>query len=336
MNNWIIPLAITSVVSFAISLFATKFLIGYLLRKNVLDTPNERSNHKVAVPRGGGLAIVGTILLMYGVAGFSHSHIFTENYMLVLCPLIFAIISFMDDLKPMPARWRFLTQIVMVSGSVVILLDDKLLFQGLLPQWLDHFCIAIGWIWFINLFNFMDGIDGISGVESGSICAGIIGVAALTAYPHANAFLPAIIGFSTLGFLWWNWHPAKIFMGDVGSIPLGYLLGYLLLMLATSGYLAAAVIIPLYYLADATYTITKRLLQRKKIWQPHSEHFYQQAVRAGVKHNIVARQILMVNLCLVGLALSASINTAYELYNVAAAGVLVALFLYKLKSAYAH
>ena len=106
---------------------------------------------------------------------------------------------------------------------------------------------------------------------------------------------------AAVGFLWWNWSPAKVFFGDVGSVPLGFLLGWLLLTLAGHGYWAAAIILPLYYLVDATLTLLERLARGEKIWEAHRSHYYQQAVQKGLSHAHVSRLILTGNVVLIGL-----------------------------------
>jgi UDP-N-acetylmuramyl pentapeptide phosphotransferase/UDP-N-acetylglucosamine-1-phosphate transferase len=115
--------------------------------------------------------------------------------------------------------------------------------------------------------------------------------------------LPALLAAATLGFLVWNWAPAKLFLGDVGSVPLGYLLGWLLLDTAMNGEWAVALILPLYYLADATITLVKRAARGARLWQAHREHFYQRAVQGGASHSRVAAQVLACNAVLVVLAI---------------------------------
>jgi UDP-N-acetylmuramyl pentapeptide phosphotransferase/UDP-N-acetylglucosamine-1-phosphate transferase len=115
-----------------------------------------------------------------------------------------------------------------------------------------------------------------------------------------------VIAATMIGFLVWNWHPARIFLGDVGSIPLGFLLGWLLLDLAASGLWQAALILPLYYLADASLTLLRRLLRGAVIWHAHREHCYQQAVQRGRSHAAVSRAVAFTNLLLVGLAFVAA------------------------------
>ncbi len=162
------------------------------------------------------------------------------------------------------------------------------------------------WVWFINLFNFMDGIDGLAGVEAACIGFGIALVPVAAALPDVFGTFGIAIAAASLGFLIWNWHPAKIFLGDIGSVPLGFLLGWLLLWLAANGQWAAAVILPLYYLADATITLLRRGVRGEKVWQAHRQHFYQHAVRHGLDHDQVVRHVLFVDLVLVALAMAAA------------------------------
>jgi UDP-N-acetylmuramyl pentapeptide phosphotransferase/UDP-N-acetylglucosamine-1-phosphate transferase len=137
--------------------------------------------------------------------------------------------------------------------------------------------------------------------------------------------LPALLVAAMLGFLVWNWAPAKLFLGDVGSMPIGYLLGWLLLSAAANGAWAAALILPLYYLADATITLIKRALRGAKIWQAHREHFYQRAVQGGASHARVAIQVLACNSVLVVMALIAVVGWVW--LALAASAVTVAVLL---------
>ena len=114
------------------------------------------------------------------------------------------------------------------------------------------------------------------------------------------AALAATIAAAALGFLPWNWAPARIFLGDVGSVPLGFLLGFLLLGVAASGHWKIALILPLYFLADATITLLRRLALGERVWQPHRRHFYQQAVTRGLGHAAVVRRVIGANLLLIG------------------------------------
>ena len=139
--------------------------------------------------------------------------------------------------------------------------------------------------------------------------------------------LSLCLGAAALGFLRWNWHPAKIFLGDVGSIPLGYLLGWMLLQLAASGSWAPAIILPLYFFSDATLTLLRRMMQGKKFWHGHREHFYQLAVSSGLRHDQVSWIVCVANLFLIMLALIAArgLHAAAILGAVGAVGMLLFL-----------
>jgi UDP-N-acetylmuramyl pentapeptide phosphotransferase/UDP-N-acetylglucosamine-1-phosphate transferase len=211
-----------------------------------------------------------------------------------------AAVSWLDDRRGLGALPRIAAQLIAV-GLVLIPTG----FSGLAnsfgpPPWLVLPLIALAWVWFVNLYNFMDGIDGITGVETACLAFGILALG----WPQTDAAAAAIMG-AALGFLAWNWPPARIFLGDVGSVPLGFLLGALLLSLAGDGHWASALILPLYYLADATLTLLRRAARREKIWRAHREHFYQRATQGGLSHARVSLAVLGCNLVLIGLAVLA-------------------------------
>lgn len=317
---------------FGFSIFCTKFLVSYLGKKQVVDVPNSRSNHKKPTPRGGGVAICAAILIGFVALCFMQKGDFLYLWPLFAAAILIAVISWVDDVKKIGIKVRFLFHIIAVSIGMVIVSDyghiDSVISFGLLPTWLDYLITAILWLWFINLYNFMDGIDGITGTETVFIGLGIAISIFLINSPFNPAFYAAVIVAAALGFLAFNWHPAKIFMGDVGSITLGFLLGWLLLDLFTRGAFVAALIIPAYYLCDATVTITKRLIQRKKIWQAHSEHFYQQAVRRGFSHSKTVSLIICLNTILIALSIASIIFSGSEIYFLLMAYLLCFTFLY--------
>ena len=239
-----------------------------------------------------------------------------------------AAVSWIDDLRSLPPLIRLAAQGLAVAVGTASLLDDGFFFQGLAPGWLDPLVAALGWIWFVNLFNFMDGIDGITGVETA--CVG--GGAALVAFlaPETAGLTPVFgltLAAAALGFLVWNWHPAKIFLGDVGSVPVGFLLGWILFDLTAAGLWAPAIILPLYYLADATITLARRALRGEKIWRAHREHFYQRATQNGKSHAEVSRMILAANVVSVALAVAA---LSWPWAALGAAAVSVAALLWRL------
>jgi UDP-N-acetylmuramyl pentapeptide phosphotransferase/UDP-N-acetylglucosamine-1-phosphate transferase len=195
---------------------------------------------------------------------------------------------------------------------------------GLLPVVLDRIVALLIWLWFVNLFNFMDGIDGLAGGSAAAMGFGVM-IAALRFGPdQLEAFRGAMIAAVGCGFLYWNWQPAKIFLGDVGSIPIGYLLGYELLHLAMNGARIVALIIPLYYLADASITLCRRALRRERVWQAHREHFYQRSVQLGRSHARTAEAAILAQLAL---AIFASLAAAGNWWMIVIAIALVGLLL---------
>ncbi|MDX2073295.1 MAG: glycosyltransferase family 4 protein [Alphaproteobacteria bacterium] len=276
--------------AFLIALIGTRLLIlAFRGRRMMLDLPNARSNHQTPVPKGGGLAVVFALIIPMLVANIELA--------IVLSVLILAAVSLLDDLITVPPLVRLLVQVIAVAIPLSILPID--FSGGLLPPMVEKTLVGIMWIWCINLFNFMDGADGLSAVEMISVGLGITFIMVFAEqFPGELAHYAMVLAAAGCGFWWWNRHPAKIFLGDVGSIPIGFIIGYLLLLTALSGYPVAALILPGYYFADATITIIKRLLKREKIWQAHSSHYYQQAMRKGWKHGLVTQYIAGVNVLL--------------------------------------
>lgn len=280
-----------------------RVLLPFLKSRAILDHPNERSSHETPTPKGGGIVLAPIIVLCWVVIGLSEGSSGFLIWGLSGCALILAALSWFDDLKGLSPAVRLLAQIGAVVFIMIFQPNTEPYFQGLLPVWLDSFLAGLLWVWFINLFNFMDGIDGITGVESLIIGGGVALIGG-----GAPALLGLAIAGAALGFLKWNWHPAKIFLGDVGSVPFGFLLGWLLLDLAASGQWSAALILPAYYLADSGLTLVRRALKGEKVWQAHRQHFYQQATQRGLTHGFVSVAVLVVGILLIGLAYVSSIG----------------------------
>ena len=292
---------IALVLTLPASLLAVRGVLGWLRKKQIMDMPNERSSHSLPTPRGGGLAVTPVCLIGW-LALLLSGYVLPGTGLAILGAALLLGLSWIDDRQGLPAGRRLLVHLGACALGLAALSPDCLIFQGLLPFWIDRVIALLGYVWFVNLFNFMDGIDGISGTETACIAAGLALLAALDGRDYAIA-QPVVLFAAAMGFLFWNWHPAKLFLGDSGSVPLGYLLGWLLLDLAGQGHLAAALILPLYYLADATITLMRRLLRGEKVWQAHRTHFYQKALASGRGHAAVVRVILLANLVLLALAL---------------------------------
>lgn len=308
-------LALAAIAAFLITLAGSGVLLRLLGRRAILDQPNERSSHVVATPRGAGIAVLAALLICgggiaYAVGGDGEDARSLVG-ILVLATLLGGV-SWLDDVRTLSAAPRLLAQAVAVALGLALLPGDSLVFQGLLPGWLDTVFTALAWLWFVNLYNFMDGIDGLTAVETAAIGAGLAlaGMFGAAALPIIS-LLGAVLFGAALGFLAWNRPPARIFLGDVGAVPLGFVLGWLLIELAIAGHWAAALLLPLYYLGDATITLMKRLVRREAVWQAHRSHFYQQAVQAlegrrpALRTRAHSRICIVIALVNVGLAAAA-------------------------------
>jgi UDP-N-acetylmuramyl pentapeptide phosphotransferase/UDP-N-acetylglucosamine-1-phosphate transferase len=209
-------------------------VLGWLRRQAILDRPNARSSHSVPVPRGGGIGLIGAVLPALAILWLTKDPAGWSTWGLVAAVLLLAAISWLDDRRNLRALPRLLAHLLAALIAMLALPGDALIAQGLVPLWADRLFGLLALVYFVNTFNFMDGIDGISGIEALSVGLG----AALVAGLNGTAVAPEeglILMAAALGWLAWNWHPARLFLGDVGSVPLGFLIGWLLLRLAADG-----------------------------------------------------------------------------------------------------
>jgi UDP-N-acetylmuramyl pentapeptide phosphotransferase/UDP-N-acetylglucosamine-1-phosphate transferase len=286
-------------------------------RSRRLDPPNARSMHSVPVPVGAGIAIVLTVLLLWGLpqAPLARSH------MVMLAGFTgLGALSWIDDHRALSPAARLAAQGVAVAVCLALLPPETRVLPAL-PLPVERLGLGLAWLWFINLFNFMDGIDGLAGSEAMAVALGYLLLAALAGLAPTLAQLALILAAATTGYLLWNWHPAKVFMGDAGSVPLGFMLGWLLLDLAFAGHWAAAAILPLYFVADATHTLVKRATRGEKPWHAHREHFYQRAVLGGTTPAAVVWRVGTANVALIALAV---LSLAYPLPALTGAALVVA------------
>ncbi|MCC7167171.1 MAG: glycosyltransferase family 4 protein [Rhodospirillales bacterium] len=314
-----------ALAAFLVSLAAVRGVMVLLVRQAIFDHPNERSSHSVPTPRGGGIGLMAAVLagglVLIGLGQAPRG----LDAILILA-LALALLSWIDDRRGLSPLARFPVQIAAVIAGLFTFAAPPLLL-GQAATGFDWVLAGIFWLWFVNLFNFMDGIDGIAGVETAAIALGAALIAILAGSSDGVMPLAMILMASAIGFLVWNWAPARIFLGDVGSIPLGFLLGWLLLRLAAGGAWAAALILPAAYLGDATLTLLRRLFRGEKIWQAHRSHFYQRAVQNGLDHAQVSLRFLIANLILIALAVLSLVHVwiALALAALAVAGLLVNL-----------
>ena len=299
-----------AIAVFVGSLVGTKFLLGLLTRCAIFARPNERSSHSTPVPTGGGVVVCAAVFSAWALIGLGC--VGTAAPVLIVCGLAagLAIISWIDDLSGLNQAIRLITQIAAIGISLAALPAPGPFFGGVFPVSLDYAAAGLIWLWFTNLYNFMDGIDGLAGVETVTVGVGIAATAGIAGISNSIPAFGLTIAAAAAGFLWWNWCPAKVFLGDVGSVPLGFLVGWLLLSLATYGEWAAALILPLYFLTDASLTLVHRAIRGERVWQAHHEHFYQRAEDRGLRHDRIVGLIFIANLLLVVLAIVAASGQA--------------------------
>lgn len=298
------------------------------LERYALARPNARSSHTRPTPQGGGAAVV-LATLMVSLAGAAFLGLpLAPLLALAGATLVLAIVGGVDDIRPLGVFSRLGLQALCVAIVLVWALPGLRVLPDLLPGGVERVLLLIGGLWFVNLVNFMDGLDWMSVSEIVPIAgaAGLIGW--LSGMPEIALVACALMG-GMLGFAPFNRPVAKLFLGDVGSLPLGLLTGFLLLALAGAGHLAAALILPLYYLADATITLLLRLARGEKVWQAHRSHFYQRANDNGFTVMSVVGHVFALNLVLAGLAFQTLVwrAPAIQLALIAAAGFAVAFVL---------
>lgn len=300
------PLASLVVAAAAAGLTALLIVVlRPLLVRYALARPTARGLHTTPTPQGGGIAIMLAIVAVCAAAAFALPAGEARMLAVALAAAAgLAVLGAIDDIRPLPPAPRFLAQFALV-GLAVALLPTGRLFPGLLPAPAQVILTLVAGVWFVNLVNFMDGMDWMTVIEMAPLALFLAVCAWLGVIPaHVGLMAAALFG-GVLGFAPFNAPVARLFLGDVGSLSLGLIAGYGLAMLALSGHLAAALIAPLYYLADATFTLLARLSRGEKVWLPHREHFYQRARLAGMPVGHVLGRVAGLNTVLIALALTA-------------------------------
>jgi UDP-N-acetylmuramyl pentapeptide phosphotransferase/UDP-N-acetylglucosamine-1-phosphate transferase len=298
-TNTLSVLGSTAIVV-AAALLAAVLVVTLLpsLTRFALARPNARSSHRTPTPQGGGIAVVVATLAIVGVALISTPVASSVNVSLPIVAIAIVVMTGLgaiDDVKALPVTPRFVLQAVVVAAMLYAVPEQMRVIPAL-PWWIERCLLMIGGLWFVNLVNFMDGIDWMTVAEAVPLTAtlAIIGFAGgLPAYATALALA---LGGAMIGFAYFNRPTARIFLGDVGSLPIGLMLGFLLLLVAGAGHLIAALLAPLYYLADATVTLLRRTARGEPLLQAHRVHFYQRAADNGFTTTGIVARVFAVNI----------------------------------------
>jgi UDP-N-acetylmuramyl pentapeptide phosphotransferase/UDP-N-acetylglucosamine-1-phosphate transferase len=290
----LVSAAVLIAVCYPIASVAVARFREWAVQRRILDLPNSRSLHTGAVPRGGGLAIVGLTLgavVIGGVVGVIASSRVLWAY--VLGALLVAGVSWADDLRGLPASVRFAAHafaaalvVWSVGGfhAIAVPFAGTIDLAGIAPV------IATAWIvGLTNAFNFMDGSDGIAGLQAIVAAMGWVVMAAVAHDPLIMVIGAAIVG-SSAGFLRRNWSPAQVFMGDVGSAFLGYTFAAMTVIAAARDprYAVAGVLAVWPFVFDTAFTLVQRLRRRERVWEAHRSHLYQRSIAVGARHATIA------------------------------------------------
>lgn len=281
-------------------------LLKPLLARYLLAHPNARSSHSVATPQGAGLAVMLALTVVCVAATALGMAPPPPSLVPVLAGAAFlTLLGALDDARAVPVAWRFAGQ-TLAAVAIVLSLPDGLRLLDPIPLLLERVLFALGIVWFVNAINFLDGLDWMTVAE---VVPMTLGVALL----HGLAIVPASVGLlalallgATLGFAWFNKHPASVFLGDAGSLPIGLCLAFMLVYVAEA-HLVSAFLLALYPLADATVTLFRRAVRREPVLVAHRTHFYQRAVGGGLRVPQVTLRVFLLGLLLAGLAVTAAL-----------------------------
>lgn len=287
-------------ILFLLSFSMTGLVRYYALQHNVMDTPNYRSSHTVPTPRGGGVAFVFFFLISLLYLVYCTEVSFWEAVGFFVAGMGIATLGFMDDHRPIPAKWRLLVHFIASGfalyclGGMTMLLPSNLSISG--AELLINVVALVYLVWILNLYNFMDGINGLAAIETITVCIGGALIYGLQGYSEMM-WLPLILAVVVAGFLFWNFPVARIFMGDVGSGFLGLMIGLFSIQaaLVNHAFFWAWLILSGVFIVDATLTLLTRMVNGCRIAEPHRQHAYQRAVDMFGSHVKVSSAVLVIN-----------------------------------------
>jgi UDP-N-acetylmuramyl pentapeptide phosphotransferase/UDP-N-acetylglucosamine-1-phosphate transferase len=295
-------LALVTLVAAALICAGLIVLLRPLLQRYALARPNARSSHVTPTPQGGGIAVIAATAVAAVLIGLFWAPDLGSAIPIVLAAaLCLAAVGMVDDLRPIEVVPRLALQFAVVT-VLLATLPAQLRILETIPLWLERGLLILGLLWFVNLVNFMDGLDWMTVAE---MLPMTVALAAFAFFGEAPSdILPIALALSgaLLGFAPFNRPVARLFLGDVGSLPIGLLTGWCLIELASHQHVVAALLLPLYYLADATITLFRRVAAGDRFWDAHRSHFYQRATDNGFSVRRVVLDVFLLNLLLAGLA----------------------------------
>ncbi len=307
-----IGLALALVAAAALLAALLIMLSKPLLVRHLLAHPNARSSHKTATPQGAGIAVVAAlfVVLMTVQLGWPEAVRGPFLFPVILATVGLSVLGLIDDARGLPVWLRFATQSLAALLLAFSLPQDLRILPDLLPFFAERALIAFGTVYLINAINFLDGIDWITVAQVVPMTLGVAVLAYLGATPpNIGALALALLG-AMLGFAVFNKHPAQVFLGDAGSLPIGLLLALMLTYVAGTN-VAAALLLPLYTLLDSGITLIRRSYNREPIFRAHRSHFYQRAVIGGMSVPAVSLRVFVLCLLLASLAVATVLTRSH-------------------------
>lgn len=296
---------------FLLSLLGTRVaILAMRNRTRPLDIGVLRGTRAMATPKNGGMTVVFSIIIGLLMVD--------SSYNLILGLLLLLAFLLLTDFIPVAWPVQLLVQLM----SVIVALGNLPygLFNGMIPTEIDKFVTALWWLWVMNGFKTMDGTEGLSGVLLAALGISVVFLLAMVGhFPSQLSNYGLILASSAIGFLWWGWPPAKIHLSESGSLPFGFLAGYVLLLLLQDGYGFAAAILPAYFLCDSSITVFRRLWRNKKIFVAHRDYYYQRFLNAGKSAALSLRYIAGIHMLLAFLAVFSILQPDIAIFALAMA-----------------
>lgn len=305
--SWVAVAAVSAGLSAGLILILRPMLVRYLLAH-----PNERSSHQSATPQGAGLAVMASLLAVSIAAGLLGAVVPPPSLIPILAgAAVFTVVGALDDAHALAVSWRLIAQALVAIAIVFVLPQSFRLLPDLLPLGVERVLLVLGVIGFVNAINFLDGLDWMTVAQVVPITLGVAILCGLGLVPANVGFLAVALLGATLGFAVFNKHPARIFLGDTGSLPVGLVLAYLLLYVAEA-HIVSSILLALYTLTDSVVTFARRLLKGEKVFEGHRSHFYQRAVGNGLHVPQVTARVFWLGLWLATLAIAAALARTYS------------------------
>lgn len=312
------------IVDYAVTAFTAGLSSGLILlllpvlRRYMVAQPNFRSSHRALTPQGGGIAVIAATITVVGTTVWlaPAPGVGAHIAIVLITAAGLTVVGAIDDIRVLEAVPRLALQAIAVA-VVVATLPEPLRLLPSIPWWIERALLLICGVWFVNLVNFMDGIDWMTVAEVVPVTAALALFGLMGALPRDATLVALALCGAMIGFAPFNRPTARLFLGDVGSLPIGLLLGWILVLLATAGHLTAALLLPLYYLADATITLLRRAFNGEKLMRAHRSHFYQRAIDGGLSAYTIVGRVFVVNIILAAFAAATLLSQILWVHTVA-------------------